>query len=617
MNAKRSRQLKWLVARVDTPRDFIVSGSSWPLALPWAPWNSLLRFTFNESRRAEISLGGVPLSVIEEEHCPIQWNGVRVIPIKQAAATVLRSASSADVESEIDRPQRQWAIQPAQQSQSVISSVFEDIYHSLDSGDIAKTRELVSQLQGSLETTSGVVARPNVGGVQFRAEYVLDSVLCSDSLRDSSLLDPVVRQSLSLAVHPDLKDHLLSQGLRLPKRSTIYHFRVDLEYCSLLWARDHLWVPNIDWILHFRTDSSPQFSRNYLVAEADRVSLECVSPLSYKTALSDVVIVVRLLPLQVLGKRATDTSFKYAAACRMFALESHDPDLMRDRTCSTLFDFGVEFQLSILQTVGGNRVFKKSLPLCDMDHGLHHTAMTVFSTFDDSVFDSFDRHVCTLAKFFSKRDCCDFFVEHCIMRNDKIKGMALKRSLAVMFERTCPSYYKERWGFYFEVLQWIAHRFDALSYLNSSVLTAENALAITETEAEAFKQNVQDPIFQHLFRAMIWTVFLLMEWVKSVSAWFHWCPCCPAGTKTPCQMRGRRLIESASGAVNRHLDKLATLIIGDVNSTVSMRAYSALQTLEQHAPSLAQLVRQGFFSSKAGLCLRYKQAASFLHEGKV
>ena len=85
-------------------------------------------------------------------------------------------------------------------------------------------RELVSQLQGSLETTSGVVARPNVGGVQFRAEYVLDSVLCSDSLRDSSLLDPVVRQSLSLAVHPDLKDHLLSQGLRLPKRSTIYHF---------------------------------------------------------------------------------------------------------------------------------------------------------------------------------------------------------------------------------------------------------------------------------------------------------------------------------------------------------------------------------------------------------
>jgi hypothetical protein len=563
-----------------------------------------IAFELRVTRCSDITLsGGIPLRDIEGAHgLKIEWSDVRVCidTVEKSTAIVTSSSRS---------------LHGRQGAESSIDRNFDQIFAFLNDSNIDATREAVRALQAALKVKSGFEVRANIGGLKYSAIHALNSVLLSDSLVDPGLLDSAVRQSISISVQPELKDHILLQGLQLPSRSVIYRYTVDLEFCSILWARDFFWVPDMDWVLHFRTDSSPQFARNYLVAECDRVTMTDISPGSYEAVFVDIEIVPRLMPLQILGKRATDTNFKYASSSRMFALESHDPNLLKERTRTTLFDFGVEFQLSILETTAGCRVFPSSLPLCDMDHGLHHVTMVIFSTFDSTVWDPFDRHVCTLAKFFSKRDCCDYFTKHCIWNNPKIESPALKRSLAVMFDQTCPFYYKERWGFYFEVLQWLALRIDALDHLNVSILNAENQLAITEAEAESFKREFHDPTFRHTFRAMLYTVFFLLSWSKYVSDWFHWCPCCPRDSKKRCQWRGRRLIECANGAVDLHLDKLHQLAIGNASSQASVRAHSALEAQDAHSPALAQLVRQGFANTKAGFALRYKQAASFLGEG--
>lgn len=86
-------------------------------------------------------------------------------------------------------------------------------------------------------------------------------------------------RSLSLTLHADVADHMVRQGIRLPKRTLLYEYRMNVDWVAMLWARDHVFAADgVKWHCHLRIDSSPQWGKNYLVGEVDRVCTESCSP---------------------------------------------------------------------------------------------------------------------------------------------------------------------------------------------------------------------------------------------------------------------------------------------------------------------------------------------------
>lgn len=86
---------------------------------------------------------------------------------------------------------------------------------------------------------------------------------------------------MSLVLHPDLVAHFQKQGVRLPKRTLLYEYRLNCDYASMLWAREFLFSVSPGapiWHTHLRIDSSPQFNKNYLVGELDRICVEQALP---------------------------------------------------------------------------------------------------------------------------------------------------------------------------------------------------------------------------------------------------------------------------------------------------------------------------------------------------
>ena len=80
-----------------------------------------------------------------------------------------------------------------------------------------------------------------------------------------------------MVLHADMVAHVNHQGIRLPRKTLLYGFRLNIDYACMLWAREHLFHEDLEFRTHLRLDSSPQFNRNYLVGEVDRISLEYVS----------------------------------------------------------------------------------------------------------------------------------------------------------------------------------------------------------------------------------------------------------------------------------------------------------------------------------------------------
>ena len=87
--------------------------------------------------------------------------------------------------------------------------------------------------------------------------------------------------------------------------------------------------------MHVRVDSSPQFNRDYLVSEVDVVSLDKTFSSELDTAMQDVGFTARIMPLQILGRRATNTAYKYRVLLRALRLEVGSEDLIKARTFST------------------------------------------------------------------------------------------------------------------------------------------------------------------------------------------------------------------------------------------------------------------------------------------
>ena len=98
-------------------------------------------------------------------------------------------------------PVNQVAKDMAGSSAGTIRTMLNDILASLDEGDINKARANVHLLDERLTPASGHVARSK-GGIQYRPEFVLDSVLYADYLRplskDEDSLEESIKKLLSI-----------------------------------------------------------------------------------------------------------------------------------------------------------------------------------------------------------------------------------------------------------------------------------------------------------------------------------------------------------------------------------------------------------------------------------
>lgn len=197
----------------------------------------------------------------------------------------------------------------------------DDIIAAAQRGDADRAVKLVQDLRQALMPTKGTRARTK-GGVEYKGSYMLSAVMFADNLRalpkdDGDFLATVALQrlivktltltlmmsnsnsllllfspnshiiaqnplprALDVVAHPELAQHFKHYGFKFPSRSSLYTYRLYVDYCTMLWARDYVFSESLPdpWWTHFRLDSSPQYGRNYLVGELDHLQLDKVDP---------------------------------------------------------------------------------------------------------------------------------------------------------------------------------------------------------------------------------------------------------------------------------------------------------------------------------------------------
>lgn len=299
----------------------------------------------------------------------------------------------------------------------------------------------------------------------------------------------------------------------------------------------------------------------------------------------------------------------------MLALEAPSVDVARTAVRSLLTDMGVESSLWALPSfTDDGKTFPRCMPLGDLDHMMHHVMSegeTAFASNND-MWTVFDRQINGLAKFFSKKDACERFVQKYINENSKIPSYS-KKTLAAMFDRTCPTYCKNRWHFAFEVLHWISSREQLLQYLEPGSVSAIDDISSSEVEA---LKDLTSGDARHKFWALFWAFYLLQSWGFSVHKFMHACPCphhrdlSPAQLRKvlkqqPCPFNGRRMIDLACGACSLFHDELKSLQIQD-----HVRTFAALNSLARIDPEGARQVEHSFSTGKAAMMLRFRQGSS-------
>lgn len=415
---------------------------------------------------------------------------------------------------------------------------------------------------------------------------------------------------MNLVMEPELVQHFKDQ-IAMPKRSLLFNYRLYVDYCCMLWAREFVFSASLpDWHTHFRLDSSPQFGRNYLVGELDRICLNRVSAADLDEVFRNIDISTRLCPLQILGKQATSTAYKAKSSLRILSLECN-VDVARRAVRSLLTDMGVESGLWTVPDIsgGGGRCYPESMPLADGDHMLHHTMMDGEGGFslDNPLWQRFDQQIQAISKCFSKQDHCERYAQKNIWENDRIPKHA-KRGLASMFSRKCPTFIKTRWHFAFDVLHWISHRKQLIDYLEPTAVqtvVGSGQSDITAAEAKAF-QDLGNSEDRCRFWACFWSYYTLQDWGFGVQTWMHECPCHSPSDTTVCPLRGRRMIELTSGQCGLFLDQLKNLTL-DANR----EARAALNALNQFDPQSVGVLQRAFHMAKRSMAMRYEQSTAF------
>ena len=131
-------------------------------------------------------------------------------------------------------------------------------------------------------------------------------------------LENSTQRSLQLSLSEKLYGHMISQTIRLPQPSLLYDMRITFDMTTMLWAREHIFSKKVDaltpWILHFRSDSSPQFRRDFMISQCDIIQ--------YGRDIHSTSIQKRLLPIQCIGSRAAGASQKLSKLVHSLELES-------------------------------------------------------------------------------------------------------------------------------------------------------------------------------------------------------------------------------------------------------------------------------------------------------
>ena len=266
-------------------------------------------------------------------------------------------------------------------------------------------------------------------------------------------------------------------------------------------------------------------------------------------------ITIRLLPLQILGKQASNTAYKAKACERMLQLES-DNNVAQMRLRSLMSDMGTESGLWTVPDLSdpSKRYFPYILPIADCDHGMHHCLQETEAAYDPQVWSKYNKQLNGLSKLFGRRETVDRFVHFQIWKNDSIPAVA-KKSLEAMFKITCPSLCQHRWLYAFEVLHWLCQREQFFKYLDEATVRTDRSRDhednLSHEEGAALKKIISDPAEAALFWAMAWAELQIHSWGFGVYDWTHRCPCHTTSEnkdlKKPCPWNGRRLMEIANG----------------------------------------------------------------------
>ena len=345
--------------------------------------------------------------------------------------------------------------------------------------------------------------------------------------------------------------------------------------------------------------------------------------------MDDLIITTRLLPLQVLGRRATNTSYKYRSLLRMLHLETGDVDIVKSRTRTFLGDMGVESKLPIVPELDvtadttGARAFPLSLPFHDMDHAMHHVMEEITSSWPNDIGVTFDKQLRALSKFFSKRDLCQRF---CKMRIwDSAMPYSAKVTLSKIMMNTCPVFVQHRWEYRYHVLQWICEREQLLALLDPSTVDigkpqddSDNGDQLSDMDVQALQLLYANPDAAETFWAMAYSSRLLCQWGRRIVGWLHGCWCHSSkgsreqlqkDTHKSCKWSGRRLIELACGASSSFVKDLKSLAVER-----DKLASHKISVLRRSKPEVASHILQGFATAKNMIEGRFLQVTAFLQE---
>lgn len=366
------------------------------------------------------------------------------------------------------------------------------------------------------------------------------------------------------------------------------------------------------------------------MAEADVIDISRVFSAKWRTVCDDIGIFTRLLPIQVLGRRATNAAFKYRSLLRMLHLEVGDVQLAKQRTRSFLNDMGTESKLALVPEIDAveldRRAFNHTLPLHDLDHGMHHVMQELVDCWPD-LGAAFDRQLNALSKYFSKRDNAERFCKIRIW--DSNMPEAAKATLSKILLHTCPVFLHHRWQYRFDVLSWVCEREQLLMLLDPGSVASSRTREgeddrpdqndFTDADVEAIKLLYSDPSSLATFWALAYSMLLLCRWGHDLVAWLHGCWCHPTKecrkenkkkTGKPCPWNGRRLIELSCGAAGGFVQALRVLAIER-----DKFAFEKLDVLRRQGHnSIADQIVQGFVTAKRMLEGRYVQLTSFLQE---
>ena len=332
--------------------------------------------------------------------------------------------------------------------------------------------------------------RNGPGGVQYLPETILNTVLLCDNLRDIGELREAIDQSFKIILNSTLREHLLLQlgQWRVPSEPTIYRHRLLLDVCTMLYSRRMIFNTQTRWTCHIRSDSSPQFGKDYFVTEIDHVDLE---PVNDSTTLRDMRALIkrRILPLQLVGSRASSAEHKSFRLTMALSADTADTFVTLGRTSSIAFDMGTESKLFVAPEVGQvipaaaqqqlsmyqperetfqpldlvlptsvphetdadsnmeavSRMCPRALPLGDADHALHHVMLELKAAF--SKWDWFHNCLNAISKYFRNWSRLRRFCSVCIENNPRFSSARLRDSFSSMFKTACPTLVEHRWEY--------------------------------------------------------------------------------------------------------------------------------------------------------------------------